>query len=97
MSLRGYPLNGKNVPLPEGYIGIVVNEPHKPKLEFQPRTFRVQNSFDSITHWNWDKKVTMNDPLMSALSWIEMSNAVSLFFYDIKIRTRSSTALVLVT
>ena len=76
-SFRGYPLKGQVLSLPEGYRGIVLQETIKPLSETAERNLHVTHSFKSFTYWNWDKTPSKNDLLLSALDWIEVSEAVS--------------------
>ncbi|PSN50087.1 Copine-8 [Blattella germanica] len=74
-SFRGYPLIGKLIQLPEGYRGIIVHETMKPLNEEAERNVHVTHSFKSFTYWNWDKVPSKNDAFLSALDWIEISEA----------------------
>ncbi|KAL1123857.1 hypothetical protein AAG570_001627, partial [Ranatra chinensis] len=76
-SLRGYPLVGKKLDLPAGYSCVLLTEPFKPRTATQSRTFRAAGMTESITAWNWDKTPSRNDPLISALDWIHIAEAVS--------------------
>lgn len=76
-SFRGYPLKGKVVQNPEGYVGLVLHESVKPATENEDRKFFVVHNFDSIVYWNWDKTPSKNDALDQALVWIDIAEAVS--------------------
>jgi len=75
-SFRGYPLMGKVIPLPNGYRIIVAQETVKPVTEGAERNIHVMHTFKSFTYWNWDKPPSLNDALISALDWIDVSEAV---------------------
>ncbi|KDR10639.1 ribonuclease H2 subunit C isoform X2 [Zootermopsis nevadensis] len=75
-SFRGYPLMGKIVPLPNGYRGIVAQETVKPMTEGAERSIHVTHTFKSFTYWNWDKPPSLNDALLSALDWIDVSEVL---------------------
>lgn len=67
---------GKIVPLPNGYRGIVAQETVKPMTEGAERSIHVTHTFKSFTYWNWDKPPSLNDALLSALDWIDVSEVV---------------------
>ncbi|KAK3925149.1 Ribonuclease H2 subunit C [Frankliniella fusca] len=75
-SFRGRPLHGEEISLPAGYRGLVVQEAKQPLVENVERTMHVSNMFDRLTYWNWDKIPSANDPFISALSWIDISEAL---------------------
>jgi ribonuclease H2 subunit C len=75
---------GKVVPLPQGYTGIVVRETVKPLAEEVDRNIHVMYTFASFTYWNWDKPPCQNDALLSALDWIDVSEAVIIEFLHCK-------------
>lgn len=77
-SFRGRPLLGEEISLPSGYKGLVVQETKQPLVENVDRTLHTSNLFDQLTYWNWDKVPSANDPFISALSWIDIAEAVSL-------------------
>ena len=76
-SFRGRPLIGEVISLPSGLKGLVVQETKQPLVENVERTLHVSNMFDEMTYWNWDKIPSPNDPFISALNWIDVSEAVS--------------------
>jgi hypothetical protein len=67
---------GKVISLPKGYEGIVAQETVKPMTEGVERNIHVMHTFTSFTYWNWDKPPSLNDALLSALDWIDISDAV---------------------
>ncbi|CAG9864459.1 unnamed protein product [Phyllotreta striolata] len=75
-SFRGLPLLGKNVRLPEGYLGVVLHESLKPHDEKSERNFYVTNEFSNINFWNWDKDPSDNDSITQALQWLDVANAL---------------------
>ncbi|GFG39566.1 hypothetical protein Cfor_00996 [Coptotermes formosanus] len=75
-SFRGYPLMGKVISLPKGYKGIVAQETVKPMTEGAERNIHVMHTFTSFTYWNWDKPPSLNDALLSALDWIDISEVL---------------------
>lgn len=76
-SFRGLPLKGKNIPLPEGFKGLVFTETNQHDDEESERNFFLKNKFTDITYWNYDKLPSSNDAFVSALDWIQISEAVS--------------------
>lgn len=78
------------MPNPEGYVGMVLHESVKPATENEDRKFYVVHNFDSIVYWNYDKTPSKNDALDQALAWIDIAEAVSVFY------NQSQSSLVLV-
>jgi Ribonuclease H2 non-catalytic subunit (Ylr154p-like). len=70
---------GKVVILPKGYKGIVAQETMKPMKEGAERNIHVMHTFTSFMYWNWDKPPSLNDALLSALDWIDVSEAVIIY------------------
>lgn len=70
---------GKVVSLPKGYKGIVAQETMKPLTESAERNIHVMHTFTSFTYWNWDKPPSLDDALLSALDWIDISEAVIIY------------------
>jgi len=70
---------GKVISLPKGYKGIVAQETMKPMTEGAERNIHVMHTFTSFTYWNWDKPPSLNDALLSALDWIDISEAVIIY------------------
>nr|CAI5845592.1 unnamed protein product [Callosobruchus analis] len=75
-SFRGYPLMGKEVPVPDGYIGLVLHESIKPSTDKEERKFRITHTFSNITFWNWDRVPSKNDSMTKALEWIDIAEAL---------------------
>lgn len=74
-SFRGRPLFGSEIHLPEGYTGYVLDKPDGTIPE--PQVFDVRQSFKSIKYWNLDRLPSKNDPIISALDWLDISKSVS--------------------
>nr|CAG4650623.1 EOG090X0IC1 [Sida crystallina] len=72
-SFRGYPLLGKEIKVPEGYQGVVVNETKKPLTEAAQRNASVSKKYTSLTYWNWDSATSKNDPYQQVANWITLS------------------------
>ncbi|CAH1113325.1 unnamed protein product [Psylliodes chrysocephalus] len=75
-SFRGYPLKGKPLGLPEGYVGVVLHESVKPETEKCERKFYVTYKFSKIHYWNWDKAPSDNDSIVQALQWMDIAEAL---------------------
>ncbi|XP_055533276.1 uncharacterized protein LOC129723227 [Wyeomyia smithii] len=75
-ALRGYPLRGKHLNLPDGYSGIILQETQKPLSEHEERKFTFGGAFKQFTYWNYDKIPSRNDPLVKALDWIKVSQVL---------------------
>lgn len=76
-SLRGYPLDGCKMKLPENYEGVVYQETKRPLVESTKRFFKTKGIFSEFTYWNYDKEPSNNDALKQALVWNDFANVVS--------------------
>lgn len=76
-ALRGYPLKGVDVKLPEGLQGIVFHEQEKLQIEGADRELKFGGKFNEFTYWNYDKNPSENDTYKKALHWLAVSEAVS--------------------
>lgn len=77
-ALRGYPLQGEVLKVPEGYKGIVVQETRKPLDEQADRTLRVKGTFEEFTYWNYDKIPSLSDGYKQALQILNLTEVVSM-------------------
>lgn len=75
-SLRGYPLKGTSVDLPENIQGIVLREEEKLQVDNADRVLKFGGKFSSFTYWNYDKNPSKNDAYQKSLHWIKVSDAV---------------------
>lgn len=73
-SLRGYPLKGITVKLPDSLQGVLFSEGEK--LQINDREMKFGGKFSELTYWNYDKNPTQNDAYQKALHWMKVSNAV---------------------
>ena len=71
-SLRGFPLDGKTLRLPEGFTGLVV-ESGKSGLTKQDKSARVTSSFKEMRVWNYDKVPGDSDSWQQALNWTNVA------------------------
>lgn len=76
-ALRGYPLKGVELKLPENLQGIVLRENEQLQIEGAERDLKFGGKFDSFTYWNYDKNPSDNDAYKKALHWIKVADAVS--------------------
>lgn len=77
-ALRGYPLQGEVLKVPEGYKGIVVQETRKPLDEQADRTLRIKGTFEEFTYWNYDKIPSLSDGYKQALQILNLAEVVSM-------------------
>lgn len=75
-SLRGYPLKGAEVDLPDNLQGVVLRENEKLQIDAD-RELKFGGKFSKFTYWNYDKNPTQNDAYKKALHWLKVSEAVS--------------------
>ena len=77
-SFRGRPLCGHVVPVPRGFVGVVLQQQQQQQgqqKQQQPLPFSSVSSFRQITSWKWDANTT-NDQLSAAFSWPDISAAI---------------------
>ncbi|KAA0201963.1 hypothetical protein HAZT_HAZT003921 [Hyalella azteca] len=90
-SFRGYPLCGKQMKVPDNFVGVVMKE----SKSVEPENANVSNgeasdvveptiknlkgvcAFDQFTYWNWDRQPGHADKYQQALDWLELSLEVS--------------------
>uniref|UniRef100_H2YKZ0 Uncharacterized protein n=1 Tax=Ciona savignyi TaxID=51511 RepID=H2YKZ0_CIOSA len=66
-TFRGRPLDGKNINLPEGYVGVVMAEKQEPYSEDEKRTFDVVGKFNGFTKWY------LGSQFASGIQWIKLA------------------------
>ncbi|XP_017050003.1 uncharacterized protein LOC108094073 [Drosophila ficusphila] len=76
-ALRGYPLVGEQLKVPEGYRGLVLQETEKPISESYDRQLRLTGVFDEFTYWNYDKVPSNSDAYRQALLLVDVTKALS--------------------
>lgn len=75
-TFRGRELRGKLVSIPEGYTGLVLQEPNRPFTEDQDRHLKISSKFDSFTYWNLQTPPSDQDKLVRALQWAKLSSVI---------------------
>ncbi|CAO1424993.1 unnamed protein product [Diamesa tonsa] len=75
-SLRGYPLKGVEMKLPENLQGIVFRENEQLKIEEAERELKFGGKFDSFTYWNYDRNPTDNDAYKKLTHYLQTSQAL---------------------
>ena len=63
-SFRGRPLNGEDVRIPDGYVGIVAHAG-------QPLS-----TFDQLTYFNLDCATSKNDCLARSIQWLSIAKTL---------------------
>lgn len=76
-ALRGYPLKGIEIELPENLQGVVLRESEKLQIDGAERNLTFGGKFDKFTYWNYDKNPSENDSYRKALHWMKVADAVS--------------------
>ncbi|XP_044304304.1 ribonuclease H2 subunit C [Varanus komodoensis] len=69
VSFRGRSLKGKEVQLPEGYVGLVLKEDASALSPLEERQVRVKSSFDAVTVWNLERAPDSMDEILMAFDW----------------------------
>ncbi|XP_012260876.1 ribonuclease H2 subunit C [Athalia rosae] len=75
-SFRGYPLQGKTIILPKGYMGFILHESKILESEVRERNLFATGKFSQFTYWNYDKLPSKNDAVITALEWIDIAEAL---------------------
>lgn len=75
-SLRGRPIVGAKMNVPDGWQGVVYVERKRPLNDDADRVFQQKATFDSFTYWNYDKNPSRNDAFAQALQWLEISDVL---------------------
>lgn len=75
-SLRGHPVIGAKMQVPEGWQGVVYTERKRPLNDDTDRVFQQKSTFDNFTYWNYDKNPSRNDAFTQALQWLEISDVL---------------------
>lgn len=75
-SLRGRPLTGAKLTLPDGWLGVVYGERKRPLNDDTDRVFQQKTTFDQFTYWNYDKNPSRNDAFAQAQQWLEISDVL---------------------
>lgn len=82
-SLRGKPLSGVQLSMPDGYVGLLCNSvsrnggdetnPGDSSVDLVANDGSVTKQ---LMYWNWDRVPTHDDPLLAALDWLLVSDAI---------------------
>lgn len=76
-ALRGRPLKGIELELPNDYTGIVMREKEKLKKDDNERELKFSGKFNKFMYWNYDKNPSVNDSYQKALNWLNIADSVS--------------------
>ncbi|XP_033030381.1 ribonuclease H2 subunit C isoform X2 [Lacerta agilis] len=73
VSFRGRSLKGKEVLVPEGYVGLVLEEDD---AAMQERQVRVKSTFESLTVWNLERAPNSSDEILMSLHWPKIAEGI---------------------
>ncbi|XP_059574543.1 ribonuclease H2 subunit C [Alligator mississippiensis] len=76
VSFRGRRLLGQDLPVPTGYVGLVLKEDEKPCSEDEERRVRVKSTFTALTAWTREQAPSADDALQGALGWPHIAQAI---------------------
>lgn len=78
-SLRGKPLTGVQLGMPDGYVGLFCRKTDETDQEGNADLIADQSNrcvTQQLMYWNWDRVPTREDPLLAALDWVHISEAL---------------------
>uniref|UniRef100_UPI00398F11B3 ribonuclease H2 subunit C n=1 Tax=Pristiophorus japonicus TaxID=55135 RepID=UPI00398F11B3 len=75
-SYRGRALRGRDLPVPPGYVGLVLKEDHEPCSEEEDRSVRMKSAFSSLMYWNLETAPTADDSVVMAMTWPQIAEAL---------------------
>ena len=80
-SFRGRPVEGQKLPVPKGYVGVVLRElPADVLLNNDgsdcERNLAVTHKFKDFTYWNLDLTPSANDKIMQMMKWIDIAKVI---------------------
>ncbi|GFT78500.1 uncharacterized protein NPIL_602411 [Nephila pilipes] len=75
-SVRGHPLKGQTIKLPDDYTGVVVKENKNLSMSDDKRDLKKSATFKEFTSWNWDIVPSSQDKLVKALQWIHLASVI---------------------
>ncbi|XP_072102173.1 ribonuclease H2 subunit C [Mobula birostris] len=76
VSYRGRALRGRDLPMPPGYVGLVLREDQKPCSDEEERAVSVKSAFSSLTYWNLETRPTPDDTVVMAMGWTQIAQAL---------------------
>lgn len=77
-ALRGYPLKGVEIKLPENLQGVITRENEKlQNIDDAERVLKLSGKFDRFMYWNYDKNPSDNDSYKKSLHWLKVAEDVS--------------------
>ncbi|XP_025422631.1 uncharacterized protein LOC112692238 [Sipha flava] len=77
-SLRGKPLTGVELNMPDGYVGILCSSKVEPdNFEATVKVTADDEVTRQLMYWNWDRVPTREDPLLAAFDWVRVSEAMA--------------------
>lgn len=79
-SMRGKPLTGVQLGMPDGYVGLFCHRGGGETDKDENSDLIADHSNGHVTqqlmYWNWDRVPTREDPLLAALDWVNISEAI---------------------
>ncbi|XP_048371341.1 ribonuclease H2 subunit C [Sphaerodactylus townsendi] len=76
VSFRGRMLKGKQVLVPNGYVGLVLEEGVAPYLSSKDRNVQIKSTFESMTVWNLEQAPNESDEILMAFSWPKIAAGI---------------------
>ncbi|KAJ7307408.1 hypothetical protein JRQ81_009424 [Phrynocephalus forsythii] len=76
VSFRGRSLKGIPASVPDGYVGLVLEEDQASFLPSAERQLHVKATFESLTVWKLERAPDTSDEVMMALQWPKIAEGI---------------------
>ncbi|XP_072839883.2 ribonuclease H2 subunit C [Pogona vitticeps] len=76
VSFRGRSLKGIRTAVPEGYVGLVLEEGQPPLMPPAERQLQVKSTFESLMVWNLERAPNATDEILMALRWPKIAEGI---------------------
>lgn len=75
-SLRGKPLTGVTLAMPDDYVGVLCSGTGDQVDQTDSSDLIADEVTEQLMYWNWDRVPSREDPLLAALDWVRVSEAI---------------------
>ncbi|XP_030388452.1 uncharacterized protein LOC115634711 [Scaptodrosophila lebanonensis] len=88
-ALRGYPLLGEQIGVPDGFKAAVLQETRQSMRGLTARQLRLTGTFDKLMFWNYDRLPSNSDCYRQAMKMIKVSDALTVPVDDDEIKRQT--------